>query len=161
MSNDPQTPLHGPTRGPTNATHGGIVGGVSSESKSRPNSRWILKRADQLTVAVLLGTCLASIATYYLIQTWLGGGLIELDRNHANSLEFQVNINNAEWPELVQLPGIGRELADRIIDYRRENGPYKSTRDLLKVRGIGRRTLDRLEPYLISMPESGEVAGAR
>ncbi|HJP65444.1 MAG TPA: ComEA family DNA-binding protein [Actinomycetota bacterium] len=59
-----------------------------------------------------------------------------------------VNINTATLDQLETLPGIGEVLAQRIIDYREEHGPYGSVEDLLNVSGIGDKTLADLEPHI-------------
>lgn len=56
----------------------------------------------------------------------------------------KVNINTATAKELQLLPGIGETLAQRIIAYRTENGPFRSIRDLQKVEGIGERKLSEI-----------------
>ncbi len=49
----------------------------------------------------------------------------------------KVNINTANQSELDRLPGIGPSLAERIIEYREENGNFKNIEDLQNVKGIG------------------------
>ncbi len=48
-----------------------------------------------------------------------------------------VNINTASSEELKRLDGIGDALAGRIIQYRQEHGPFRSSQDIMKVKGIG------------------------
>ena len=55
-----------------------------------------------------------------------------------------VNVNTAAATQLVRLPGIGKTTADRIIAYRTEHGPFKTVDDLVKVKGIGKKTLEKL-----------------
>lgn len=57
-------------------------------------------------------------------------------------LPGKVNINLAPAAELEKLPGIGPALAARIIAYREEHGPFESIDDLVRVSGIGPKTLD-------------------
>jgi len=59
-----------------------------------------------------------------------------------------VNINSASEPELESLPGIGPTLAQRIIDYRTQHGPFRSVNDLMKVEGIGQKKFDSLKDYV-------------
>ncbi|HKB07493.1 MAG TPA: helix-hairpin-helix domain-containing protein [Candidatus Polarisedimenticolia bacterium] len=60
----------------------------------------------------------------------------------------KVNINTAGVDELVALPGIGKAYAERIVEYRQKNGPFKKVEDLLNVRGIGEKTFDRIRERL-------------
>jgi competence protein ComEA len=66
-----------------------------------------------------------------------------------------VNINTADLTLLQTLPGIGPTTAQRIIDYREENGPFQIVDDLLKVAGIGPVTLDKLRP-LVTVGDTSE-----
>lgn len=56
----------------------------------------------------------------------------------------KVNINTATIAQLVTLPNIGEVLAQRIIDYRTENGPFQTIDDLTLVEGIGFSRLEKL-----------------
>lgn len=54
----------------------------------------------------------------------------------------KVNINTATREQIMTLKGVGASYADRIIEYRDKNGPFQSPEDLLKVKGIGEKTLE-------------------
>jgi len=56
----------------------------------------------------------------------------------------QVNVNTADRAALEGLPGIGPELAQRILDYRQTHGPFAQIDDLLEVPGIGPGILDKI-----------------
>lgn len=59
-----------------------------------------------------------------------------------------VNINRGTKAEFDSLTGIGPVIAGRIITYRNQNGPFLALEDLLKVSGIGVKTLERIRPRL-------------
>jgi competence ComEA-like helix-hairpin-helix protein len=59
-----------------------------------------------------------------------------------------IDLDRASSEELERLPGIGPGLAARIVLDRRQNGPFRNPDGLLRVRGIGPRTLERIRPYL-------------
>lgn len=61
----------------------------------------------------------------------------------------QINLNTATAQELEALPGIGTELAGRIVDYRTEHGGFSSVEELLEVPGIGEGKLEALEGLVI------------
>ena len=72
--------------------------------------------------------------------------------------EFKkVNINKANMETLVKLPGIGPVKAKAIIDYREKIGKFESIYDLTRVKGIGKETMSKLEPYLETVGDSADV----
>lgn len=59
-----------------------------------------------------------------------------------------ININTADLKELEKLPKIGEKTAQKIIDYRDENGPFQLKEDLKKVSGIGEATYGNLQDLI-------------
>ena len=70
--------------------------------------------------------------------------------------ELRVDLNRAGIEELVKLPGVGEIVAQRIVNYREENGAFQATEELMNVRGIGEKTYLKLEPYLTVSEETRE-----
>ncbi len=56
-----------------------------------------------------------------------------------------ININTATAAELNTLPGIGPTTAQKIVDYRTQNGPFLNTEDIINVSGIGPGTYERIK----------------
>ncbi len=56
--------------------------------------------------------------------------------------EYPLDINRATAEELAKLPGIGPMTASFIVSYRTEHGPFRTIEDLMKVKGIGRKTFE-------------------
>lgn len=59
-----------------------------------------------------------------------------------------VDVNHASEQELEQLPGVGPAIARRIVEERERNGFFAYPEDLLCVRGIGEKTLNRLREWI-------------
>ncbi|HET7928890.1 MAG TPA: ComEA family DNA-binding protein [Actinomycetota bacterium] len=55
-----------------------------------------------------------------------------------------INVNTAASTELEELPGVGEVIAQAIVDYRTENGPFTTVDQLLDVSGIGDATLENI-----------------
>lgn len=64
----------------------------------------------------------------------------------------KVNINYAGITELDSIPGIGPALAQRIIDYRTQNGPFSSPEEIQNVSGIGPKTYEKMAAYVTVGP---------
>ncbi|MCY4659653.1 MAG: helix-hairpin-helix domain-containing protein [Acidobacteria bacterium] len=59
-----------------------------------------------------------------------------------------VDLNRGTLAELDTLPGVGPRTAQRIVEYREENGGFTRLEELMNVRGIGERTFLRLKPLV-------------
>ncbi len=59
----------------------------------------------------------------------------------AGNLE-KVNVNKASVAELIQLKKVGQKYAQRIVDFREKNGPFKKPEDIMQVPGIGIKTFE-------------------
>ena len=61
-----------------------------------------------------------------------------------------VNVNTADAKALAKnISGVGPKKAQAIVTYRKSNGPFKSIKDLIKVKGIGQKTIDRNKSNLL------------
>lgn len=78
----------------------------------------------------------------------LGHIKIYIPHEGEEQLPQRVDINRAEPWLLEALPGIGETRAQAIVDYRKENGPFKRIEDLLQVEGIGEGTFDKMKNYI-------------
>ena len=61
----------------------------------------------------------------------------------------KINLNKATVEELVQLKGIGQKYAERIVEFREKNGPFKKTEDLMNVPGIGTKILEKNKDRIV------------
>jgi comEA protein len=116
-------------------------------SPDSDDSRLMPRRA-QPVIAALTVAGLVAIAGWYVAQGGLQGGLVHHDAAPAAAGGFTVNINAATAAELAVLPGLGPATAARIIEHRREHGPFTTIEGLLDVPGIGPATLEALRPHL-------------
>lgn len=102
-----------------------------------------VRRAGWMAVAVVLGW----------VPGWAAGALPAAGEA-ASALAAQeeriepIDVNRATSEELQRVPGIGPATAQRIIEWREQHGPYERLEDLLNIRGIGEKTLEKLRPYL-------------
>ena len=103
----------------------------------------------------------------YEWRQWRGSrGVIEIDRAEPRIAEFKVDINQAEWPEVAQIPELGETLARRLVENRLAHGPFRDYADVRnRVKGIGPKTIEKIAPYLqpispkhIAAKSSGTVA---
>ncbi|NLW06585.1 MAG: ComEA family DNA-binding protein [Clostridia bacterium] len=79
------------------------------------------------------------------ISSSTGNATPSYNSNASNQAGAKLNINTATLTELETLPGIGPVLAQRILDYRQQKGPFRTIEDLQNVPGIGAKRFSELQ----------------
>ncbi len=64
------------------------------------------------------------------------------------AIPLKVNINSDSISEFIKLPKVGPALAKRIIEYRQQKGDFKKPSDIRKVKGIGPKIYQQIQPYI-------------
>lgn len=72
----------------------------------------------------------------------------EIKKGDALESAYPININTADQATLQLLPGIGKSYAKRIVEYREQNGGFKTIDELINIKGIGETRLQRLRPVV-------------
>ncbi|MCC9604543.1 helix-hairpin-helix domain-containing protein [Blastopirellula sp. JC732] len=132
---------------------------ASPPPKSNRRLRWTLRRGDQLAAVIVLLVLIVGTSIYAWRDQNRRSRSIHIEHVEPLPAAFVVDINQADWPELTQLPGIGETLARRIVESRAAEGPFLDHNDLQRVRGIGPRTLERLKPHLLPAADVETIAG--
>ncbi|PID28055.1 MAG: hypothetical protein CSB55_06775 [Candidatus Cloacimonadota bacterium] len=70
-------------------------------------------------------------------------------RKSVEKLNIKININTAGADELTLLEGIGLEKAKRIEEFRKTSGKFTAKEDIMKVKGIGKRTYEKIKDKII------------
>lgn len=108
----------------------------------------MLRESHQPWIALLVLCSLLGMGTYFWHRAAMMDGLIDIDQAQKIDYQLQVDINSADWPQLVVLPGLGETLAKAIVQYRQQSGPFRSLDSIQQVPGIGKKKLEQLRPFL-------------
>lgn len=109
----------------------------------------------RLTMAILVALALA-------LSTVGAQEATSTTSSAAPAASAMVNLNTASLAQLETLPGVGRTIAERIVEYRERNGGFKRAEDLMNVRGVGEQSFLRLRPLVtVGAPPAERAAPGR
>ena len=111
------------------------------------NGRSILLLVIALSVSMVLGV---------FIGRNVNSGHVSLSaedfsaetRNSRESMDYRLDINTATKSQLMELPGIGEVMAERIVAYRTEHGMFSSIEEIQNVPGIKRAVFDKIKEQI-------------
>lgn len=102
---------------------------------------------DGIQTSILLAT-LCLLLTLSSFPSWANETTAPISHNVSDiSL---ININHATVSELTELIGIGPGKAEAIVKYRAEHGPFRSVEELVAVKGIGLKTLEKNRDLIVA-----------
>lgn len=110
---------------------------------------------DSLFNAAISGNAsLSDTAGSVKTDTVNGGVFLRNDNYQPKSKNVlknkSININTASADELTRLPGIGPKTAEKIIEYRKKFGKFKSVDELIEVKGIGEKKLEKIKQLIFT-----------
>lgn len=119
-----------------------------SDSRRPP---WLLLERDQVVLYVL-GVLLVVVgAARYGLARW-GAAKDVRTLEPGTPVAYRVDLNRAGGEELDLLPGIGPAKAERIVEDRQANGPFRGVDDLARVHGITATMVDELRDLVTVRP---------
>jgi competence ComEA-like helix-hairpin-helix protein len=117
-------------------------------------SNWVRRHFCLLTTALILCLGISLFLCRMLLRQ--GGSAPELrtertviaERKPVDASGGRVDLNTASAAELAALPGLGRTLAERIVEYRRTNGRFRFPYEIMNIPGIDEKTYEALRDRL-------------
>ena len=118
---------------------------------------WLLRAATALFLCLLLELFLRDRAAMAAAENGVAVETeIEVPQEDIQPDLTPLDLNSATEAELMELPGIGEELARRIVEYRENNGPFSAVEDIMQVSGIGERKFAGLKDRVTVVREETE-----
>jgi competence ComEA-like helix-hairpin-helix protein len=117
-----------------------------------------ISRKEFVVLCILFSTLFAGILLKYFLDYHIGSKDIEILRQNPEELGLRLDVNRAEWYELMALPQIGEKKAKAIVEHRKKYGFFNSPEDLLEVKGISPGVLEEIRSHIrIGEPEGRET----
>ncbi|MEK6775644.1 MAG: helix-hairpin-helix domain-containing protein [bacterium] len=96
------------------------------------------------SVSIMILFCVMAILGFVAPQAGAADQAVS-----AKTKTEKINLNQATAAEISALPGLGEKKAEAIVEYRTQNGPFAAVEDLLKVKGIGEKLLEKIKPMIM------------
>ena len=110
-----------------------------------PLKNFEFSRKELLATLFLITTIIIGTGIKYSIDRHWWLPKTEVVDPDPESVKLKIDLNRAEWYELIILPGIGEKKARAIVGYRKEAGGFETIAQLCNVKGIGSETVKRLK----------------
>lgn len=121
-----------------------IAGGLTGEANiSNINRAKVLKNEDLIVIGNI-----NDLDSILLPGTGAETNNGNISGGNLNSISSTININTAGLSELMNIDGVGEKTAQKIIDYREQNGGFKSIEDIKNVDRIGDKTFEKMKDQI-------------
>lgn len=101
-----------------------------------------LTRQERQVILFLIAISLFGIGVNFLLTRYPQVKTITYDIR-------RIDLNQVDTHALTEIPGIGRKLAERIIEYRNSKGGFEDTEELKKIKGIGESKYELIKDYFL------------
>lgn len=120
------------------------AGGITNKADlSKVNLAFILEDAQKIYIPSI-----DDKEEEYISSNSGNNVIVSNEKSNKKEGKLMININTANQDELEKLPGIGNAIANRIVDYRKDNGKFNSIEDIKNVSGIGDNKFNNIKQFI-------------